>query len=441
MAAFRDPESREWVFDLPGRPSIRARFLRLRAEIEQSARRFYQTWVLFGLVLLVIGGVAQLGVVLALALLVLLSAVVSRLWAALALQRVQYDRLFSQRRVFWGETVDVTLRLTNYKPLPLPWVRFDDEVPAGIWNGAEPPEPTADAGRGLINRTTSLAWYERVGWRFRIQCTERGYHRFGPVRLRSSDIFGLFPVYARLDVIDHLLVYPRLVTLDDLKLPISRPFGPVRGAAPIYEDPVRFRGLRDYQPTDQLRDIDWKATARLGELQVRSYESTAVDHWLVLLNLRTIPHPYQGYVPYLLERAVSVAATLAVEGYARKAAVGLLSNSSLFNSDLPIRIRPGRDPQQLHRILEALAMAHFLSPFSLDNLLQQEARHLPFATTLVLVTALFEERLLQTLHHLHRQGHPALVFYVGDNEVAPEVYGIPVRALGPKLAEQGLEAA
>jgi len=442
VIVFQDPQSRDLVVEITQAQVARARNRaeRIRGEIDQASQSFYQTWLLLGILLFLIGGIARLGVVLALSALVLVTGFVSRAWSHFSLQRLDYDRTFSRRRAFWGDTVEVGLRLANLKPIPLPWIRFEDEVPEALWNMSDLNETTNSPGRALVIRTTSVSWYERVGYRFQLECRERGYHRFGPVRLRSADLFGLFPARAELDATDYLLVYPRLVQFANLRLPGARPYGPLKGGLKLFEDPLRFRGLRDYQPTDPLKRIDWKASARLQELQVRTYDPTASEHWLIVCNLQTIPSPNQGYIRYLLERAISTAASVAMEGNQRQAAVGLIANSSLFNSDLPIRLRPSRDPEQIHHILEALAMASYISPFSITGLLRQESHRLPFATSIVVVTAIMDENLLAIVHHLKSDGHPVAILYVGDEPVEPEYRGLQVQALGPELAEAGFVA-
>jgi uncharacterized protein (DUF58 family) len=175
-------------------------------------------------------------------------------------------------------------------------------------------------------------------------------------------------------------------------------------------------------------------------LQVRTYEPTASEHWLIICNLQTIPSPHQGFIRHLLERAVSTAASVAMAGNERQAAIGLIANSSLFNSDLPIRIPPNRDPEQIHRVLEALAMASYISPFSVTGLLRQESHRLPFATSIVVVTAIMDESLLATVLHMKSDGHPVTILYVGDDPAEPEYRGLQVQSLGAELAEAGFVA-
>jgi uncharacterized protein (DUF58 family) len=82
--------------------------------------------------------------------------------------------------------------------------------------------------------------------------------------LRSADLLGIFPGALEIGETHHITVYPRVFPIADLGLPADRPFGERKGRNPIFEDPIRIAGLREYRPGDPMKRIDWKATARSG---------------------------------------------------------------------------------------------------------------------------------------------------------------------------------
>ena len=94
------------------------------------------------------------------------------------------------------------------------------------------------------------------------------------------------------------------------RLAADRPLGERKGRDRIFEDPLRFAGLRDYRPGDSLRRIDWKASARRQALQSRVYEPSSTLHLLVAVNAHTLAHSWQGFIPETFERLLSVAGTL-----------------------------------------------------------------------------------------------------------------------------------
>lgn len=389
---------------------------------------FRQVWLGVAILLLLAGIGMRQPAVAGVGALVLLVGSGARLWSRLALERVSYRRILHDRRAFVGEEVEVGYSVANRKALPIPWLEVRESVPDRMPPTDAHFSPSGVAGELYVTRSTSLAWYERVRWRHTFLCGERGYFHFGPTRLRSGDMFGIFPTERDIDTRDHLTVLPRVIDLPALGLPAERPFGEARSGSRIFEDPSRIVGVRDYRPGDPLKRIDWKATARRSgaaagsPLQSRIYEPSSSLHLLVTLNVDTFEHVWEGYDPLLLERAITVAGSIAAWAESRRYAVGLLANSSYPGSDRPVSLPPGRDPDQVTRILEALAM---VSPFTiapLEEVIEETVRRLPLGSTVVVVAAYLSESLAGRINRLRGRGHPVVLVWAGD-EPPPHALG------------------
>jgi uncharacterized protein (DUF58 family) len=337
------------------------------------------------------------------------------LWARYALRRVTYQRNLPEDHAFAGETVGVTLRVTNRKPLPLPWIEIHEQFPETLIAASGDGPDDAESGFRRLGAGVSLTWrtsvgaHERVSRDVELQCPARGVYELGPAVLRAGDAFGLYVDERAETSRARVIVYPRIVDLPDLALPSRRPFGERRGELRVFKDPSRIAGVRDYNPGDELRRIDWNATARLGKLQSRTYEPTSSLHLYLALNTQTLTPAWSGYIANLLERSIEVAASIARDAYDSRYAVGLLANSSFPDADHAIRIAPGRRPEQFIRVLEALAV---VTPFvlcPLSAMLDREEHRLSAGTTLAVVTAIMPDDLAATLLRLRRRGHQVLV--------------------------------
>jgi uncharacterized protein (DUF58 family) len=230
-------------------------------------------------------------------------------------------------------------------------------------------------------------------------------YEIGPTRLRSGDLFGLFSEERVHDRLTPVVVYPRTIDIGDLGLPARRPFGERPRGLRVFEDPSRVAGVRDYRPGDSRRRIDWNATARLGKLQARVYDPSSSQHLLICLNTQTIVPAWKGHVPDVLERSITVAASIARDAYERRYSVGLIANGSFPESDRAIRIAPGQRPEQFIRMLEALAV---ISPFVLGPLsamLDREEHRLAHGTTIAVITGIMTDELAATLIRLRSRGH------------------------------------
>ena len=396
---------------------------------------FRQAWVSLAILVMLVGIGIREPRVAAVGVLILLTGGLARLWNRLALERVEYRRRVSSKRAFAGDTIEVTYSLVNRKALPLPWVEVRDNAPAAMPAEDVHVSPSTSPGAVRLTHSTSLAWYERVVWRHRFRCVSRGHYRFGPALLQSGDLFGFFDTSRELPAADYVTVLPRLYELTALGLPARRPFGEERGGAPIFEDPSRLVGIRDYRAGDPLKRIEWKATARRGALQSRVYEPSSSLHLLVALNVSTLEFVWEGYDPVRLERAISLAGTVARWAHEHRYAAGLLANSSYPGADRAMTIPPGRDPEQLTRILEALAMVSPLTVAPLEDVLEIAARRLPMGATLVVVLAICPEKLAASLARLHERGHPLAILWVADDPPPVSLAGLNVHDLAPRLRE------
>lgn len=396
---------------------------------------FRQAWVTIAVVVTLVGIGTREPAVAAMGILILLTGGLARAWSRFALERLEYRRALASRRAFVGEELDVTFSLINRKALPLPWIDVQDNVPEAMPAQGVHTSPSSFSGLVSVTRTTSLAWYQRVAWHTRFQCTTRGYFRFGPALLRSGDPFGFFSTQGDRNRLDHVTVLPRLYDLAALGLPTRRPFGEERGGSPIFEDPSRLVGIRDYRAGDPLKRIEWKATARRGVLQSRVYEPSSSLYLLVALNVTTLEYVWEGYDPVRLERSISLAGSVARWAHDHRYATGLIANSSYPGADRAMSIPAGRDPDQLTRILEALAMVSPLTIAPLEEVLEEAARRLPLGATIVLVASYCHESLAATLQRLQLKGYPLAILWTADTEPPPPLAGLNVFDLAPRLRE------
>lgn len=371
----------------------------------------------------------------AMGILVLLTGGLARAWNRLALERLEYRRTPAHRRMFTGETLDVTFAAVNRKMLPVPWLEIQDNVPEALPAEDTHVSPSSWSGMVSVSRTTSLAWYQRVSWVSRFECRSRGYFHFGPAALRSGDPFGFFESRREVRAQEYVTVLPRLYDLSALGLPTRRPFGDVRGGSPIFEDPSRLIGIRDYRAGDPLKRIEWKATARRGALQSRVYEPSSSLHLLIALNVNTLEYVWEGYDPVKLERCISLAGSVARWGHEHRFATGLIANSSYPGSDRAMAIPAGRDPEQLTRILEALAMISPLTIAALEDVLDDAVRRLPIGATIVVVAAYCQDRLAAAVQRLQAKGYPLAVLWAADDPPPPSLAPLNLFDLAARLRE------
>ena len=393
----------------------------------------HELWPVVSGLLVFVGLLASNGLLLVVGSLVAVVWLAARVWERYCFRKVTYERLVGRRRAFIGDSVSYTVALNNDKPLPLIWVEAQDPFPEGL----ELAGATIRGANLETNRhqsiTTSLLPYQRATWTFTMRCRRRGYHRIGPVRMRSSDIFGFVATETRLAEVDDILVYPRVVDLEQLLPPPQNPIGVARGRMPLYHDTNRVKGHRDYRPDDPLKHIDWKATARARELQTRVFEPVVSLNMLVALNGSTSDFVWQGTNRRLFERAVTAAASAAALADRRGYTYGLLSNSVAAYSGKWISVPMGASSAQLTMTLESLAMAAPYVVATLQDVFRAERDRLPPGVTVLFVTGAITDSLPEQLAAIGDRGYNLSVLYAGDGDPPERIGDAPVIGMGHLL--------
>jgi len=362
-----------------------------------------QRWVPLLGMLLLLGVVLQVPLLVALPAALLVVLGVAHYWQKHSLDGISYRRRFHYTRAFPGEEVPLRLEVENRKLLPLSWLRVQDPWPRAV--GPEDEDilaPSHIPDRGFLTNVFSLRWFERARRAYVLKFRKRGVYAVGPARLDSGDLFGFYERTMEAGPIEHLTVFPSLVPLSTLDLPAEDPFGDRRSRRRLFEDPNRPMGVREYRPEDGFRRVHWPATARTGELQVKVFQPTSARVMVLCLNVSTFARHWEGVYPELLEHLVKLAATIVNQGIEDGYSVGLVSNGCLAHADQPFRIPPGRTPQQLAFLLQALAGVTSVVTAPFERFLLKEVPRVPYGATLVILTAVTTPELAETLLQLKR---------------------------------------
>ncbi|MGD9143271.1 MAG: DUF58 domain-containing protein [Dehalococcoidia bacterium] len=382
-----------------------------------------ELWLVIGVGILILSLVLDQVPLVIISLLFILTGAISRLWNRYCLNRIVYKRSLSQTKVFFGDEIFYQVEVANRKLLPLPWIQIEDELPEQV-TLLKGKTTNVLEDRTVLTNMFPISWYHRVTRRFPMRCEQRGCFVFGPTRIRSGDLFGFFRKETMISKLDYLFVYPRLVPLDKLGIPSKQLFGDIRVQQHLFQDPVLTAGVRDYRAGDSLKRIHWKSSARLGKLQTRIYEPTTTIDISLFLDVRTTESPYWGSVAQLQELGIIAAASISQYALEAGFRIGLYLNQITRFSEGLARVPHSQHPEQLTRILETLSQIHQVEARPAPRFIRQEARNLPWGSSMVVISAQANEELVNTLLDMKRRGHSVSLIKVGgsvDNIHAPKL--------------------
>ncbi|GAC1641523.1 MAG: DUF58 domain-containing protein [Herpetosiphon sp.] len=345
--------------------------------------------------------------------LLLLALLIASRWSIWGLRRLRYERKLNQTHAFVGDDVILTLRVVNDKLLGVPVLECRDFAPTNCtYQGTV--LLSARPNNVVLERSLALRPYEAVSWQVRLRCSHRGLLTFGPVELTAGDPFGLYSTTEERDDRVHLVVYPQLVSLGNFHLHPRKPGGDRRAPPQLLSDPLHTVGIRDYHPSDPFKAIHWAASARRGSLQSRVWEPTGALELVIVLDLDTFEHYWEGILPDLVEHLIRVAASLASLAEHNRWSFGLWSNAGLPGSDQLIRIKTGRHPDQLGVVLDILARVIPYSVIGLPRLLARSAADFPARAVVVVIGAVASDDVCAAILNLTRHGRDVRWLWCGS---------------------------
>jgi uncharacterized protein (DUF58 family) len=345
----------------------------------------------------------------------------SRWWSRRALKTVEHTRSF-QHRAFLYEKVSVRLELVNRHWLPVPWLQVTESLPLELIVGS------------TYRSVATLGPYGRQQFTYTLHADRRGYYPIGPLRLRSGDLIGLNEEIDTEGAADHLIVYPKIIPFAHVQLPSRSPIGTLRHTQPVFEDPSRVRGKRDYVAGDSLRRVDWKATAASGRLQVKLFEPSIALETAIFLNLNADEYAQRTRLD-ATELAIVIAASLANWIIGQRQSAGLSVNGAdpIGAEERPQMLPPRKGRAHLTHILDVLARIRSIPTTPFAQIVQREAPHLTWGTTVILITGAMDDALFDEIFRARRAGLNVVLILCGtvmnlaEIQRRAEHFGIPVQ--------------
>lgn len=276
----------------------------------------------------------------------LLDACFRSLWAKNLTVQVQ----FQDQPVMEGQEARLTETIANEKRLFLPLLQVGFQVHRDLWFADG--ENTSVSDQCYKRDVFSVGGYQKITRTIPFRCTHRGYYELEQVELVTRSPLMTRKYYETMKSRDFFYVYPRLVDSEQLDVSFRKVMGSVLARKNLYEDPFEFRGIREYEPTDPMNKVNWKAAARTGELMVNLYGSTTAQEVILLLD---VENETIWKYDEIHEEEIRIAASLASRCIQEGIPVGFSTNGKDILNGHTFRLNPGTGEPQVRLVNEELS--------------------------------------------------------------------------------------
>ena len=190
---------------------------------------------------------------------------------------------FGQDAIYEGDEGQIVEVIENRKRLPLPMLKVKFQTSKNLGFFDEKGSKTTD--QYYRNDIFQVGGGEKITRTLHFRGNKRGYYRINNIDMVASDLFFLNEDSKNQAANQYIYVYPSIYRKEDLRLSLQKLNGEIIVKRHMLEDPFEYRGIREYQPFDDIRSVNWKATARTGELKVNQKNYTAMQTIRIFLNL------------------------------------------------------------------------------------------------------------------------------------------------------------
>ena len=177
----------------------------------------------------------------------------------------------------------------------------------------------------------------------------RGEYAWGDIQVRQLGNLGLAWRDWKIPAKQQVKIYPDLIGLKELAIRLSIENSGAMRQARRLGNGTEFAELREYRTGEDIRLIDWKATARRDRPVVRVLEPEQEQTLFILLDRGRLMTAKVGGVKRF-DYGLNATLSLAMAGLSRGDKVGV----AVFDRDISTWIPPERGNQHLSKLIERL---------------------------------------------------------------------------------------
>ena len=331
------------------------------------------------------------------------------LFGYFGMKKITYNRRFNTKAAFVGDDITMIEEISNNKIMPVSWLKVESRMSRALSFGTK---DDLTISSGLYHRSIFfMGPYRKITRTHNVSCLQRGRCILKSVAFSAGTGLGLTEIKKDYALNTQISIYPKLLSFDDIPKLSKQLLGDIIVKRWIAPDPFLINGIRSYTQGDNLRDVHWGATAKTGELKMKTKDFSASPSLLVLLNTEISEKQWDAVTEReegIIEYGISLAATMLVWAMRNGLKAGFGTNGYLTCDDEdegPVYIPQDGGAGGIKNMLEVMSrivIARKLTFFTyIDTLIEKKVRNLD----IVILSAYMSSRLKEQIMRLEKLGN------------------------------------
>ena len=240
----------------------------------------------------------------------------------------------------------------------------------------------------------------------------RGVYQLGLESLEVFDFLGLFRLRRKLSTKFEVIAYPRITELEHMQIAVHLLSKAPANLALSQEDYADYTDVRPYEPSDPIKKVHWKLTAKRGEWIVKNYQSSVLNSIAIMLDAD--------------KRNLSPESVIKLEDAMMECAVAVLQfclrqqmpAEFLFGRSIKERGRHIGDFESMYNLIATLEFKN--EDFSINDALTSYLSEYSRNVNVVILTSKLDMMLYERILNAVRFGHYIAVMYFAPEGGAPD---------------------
>ena len=258
---------------------------------------------------------------------------------------------FEQSYAYAGESIRLKEMIENRKSMPVSPLEVRFRVKKGLV--FQDMDNTSVSDYVYKRDIYALLGRQRITRSLSILCQKRGLYPIGDVSMVAYSLMQDRTYRKELDTEAQIFVYAKRTNVTDILRASENLLGEQESNRKYLEDPFAFASIRDYTMQDPMKNINWKASAKTGNLMVNTYTSVINEKMMIYLDVED-----RGILKKegLVEECISVAATLYQKLQNKGTEVGICINLYDENREKIFYLPPSRSKSHRTELEQTLAV-------------------------------------------------------------------------------------
>lgn len=338
--------------------------------------------------------------------LVVVGTVMMNVAKTVSVKRLRYRRYFSQEGAFEGQEIFLYEELSNHSLFPMFQICVESYVTSKIrLEGVESDEEI----QHFVSRFSVVLPFTRIKRCHKAKCRKRGFYKLETAKVE----FAGMDVYLESEA--QLYIYPKEISLEEENRMNQYLQYSDASLLPVMEDVFSFAGVREYRNTDAFRRINYKATARRGELMVNQFDYMMGRRVMIYVNFQ-MQDSYMALERFeeMMERALSYASFLFVQSIRQGNQAGFRANSQMVNGDMYVRFPMSGGQLHYVEVLKEMALIRPVYGNSFASVVEMDIREYMTQTECYFITSYVDEAVERNIEVLTMLNNAVHLVMLGD---------------------------